>query len=129
MNLGPDQLVIGKIYKSTDLSGEELAIISERFPSINLSRCISYNRLLISGVLYTSTSYTLATTKCDYLISFKVGSSRAIASVEKYLSFCYESCQKCSDFSYCQHIVLAKHHRILHTIGHHIHCITNSIER
>lgn len=77
--------------------------------------------IVISGSLYTSTSYKRSTTKCDYLLC--LGATKTIGSAQKYISFCLNDCS-CS--VYCHHVVIVKLHNTSTGVTRYIHRISDS---
>lgn len=127
-DLGQGHLVLGKlVFSSNGLTDLEATAIQNTFPTANLNRCIIYNRALINGTLYASTSYKRSTSKCDYLLCVvnNAGISKTVGSAIKYVSFCLDACS-CS--KYCQHIVIVKVHTSNST-ARYIHCYNTSDSR
>ena len=133
VDAGNGHLILGKISRGCDLSDVEEAAVFKQFPSANLKDCMVYNRILISGVIYTATSYRRSSTTNDHLVCIKHGSNKAIGSAVKYLSFCTKECLSCSKC--CYHIILVDIHHILQSnlstdtitkaTARHVHQITH----
>ena len=70
-NAGQGHLVLEKTSKLSELEDAEVVAIRGTFPSANLKDCIVYNRVLISGVMYTSTSYKRPITTIDHIVCWK----------------------------------------------------------
>lgn len=75
-------------------------------PDANLDHSRVYYRVMIDGVLYTSTSYQRHTKTNDHVLCFTEGEETLIGSARKYLSMCSTSCTTCS--SPCNHVVIAE---------------------
>lgn len=130
-DLGQAHLVLGKLTKSSGLMAAEVSVVQETFPSAKLEDSIVYSRVLISGVMYTSTSYKRSTTTNDHTLCLKQERQKLFGSALKYLSFCTHSCTACSKF--CTHVVIINNHPIVPSListdtitgatAQHIHCI------
>lgn len=130
-DLGQAHLVLGKLTKSNGLTDAEATAVREIFPSAKLEDYVVYSRVLISGVLYTSTSYKRHTATNDHTLCLKQRLQKLFGSALKYLSFCTHNCTACSIF--CTHVVIVHSHSILPCVistdtitratAQHIHCI------
>lgn len=121
-NAGQGHLVLGKVSQPTQLSNAEVTAVHQLCPSATLEGALTYiyNRVLVSGVVYTNLSYRQSSTN-DYTLLLKDGT---IAKAVKYLSFCSSSC-KTPD----THLVLVYPHKLLYssTGCRHIHHISDSV--
>ena len=121
MDVGQGHLVLGKVAR--ELSAEETALIKQLHPSADLDNAVTYNRVLLSGVVYTCSLYRRGTTTNDSVICFMDGSGMTIGMAEKYVSFCSTTCRNCKN--QCTHVVVVKHHSIISDVCRHIHSIDN----
>ena len=130
-DVGQAHLVLGKVATSKELVEAETTAVRDAFPYANLETCSVYGRILIPGVMYTSTSYKRSTTTNDHTICLKVGEQKLFGSAVKYLSLCTYNCTKCS--KYCTHVIIVKTYSVIPFLissdtitgatAQHIHCI------
>ena len=102
-SMGHGHLILGKLSNSTALTSEEIASIQLAFPGANLDQGTVYHRMMIDGVLYTSTNYQRHTTTNDYVLCFSKANEKHFGFARKYFSMCNTTCT-CS--SPCIHIVI-----------------------
>ena len=132
-DIGQAHLVLGKLATSNELVEAEATAVRDAFPCANLEDCIVYSRILISGVMHTSTSYKRSTTTNDHTVCLKQGQQKLFGSALKYLSFCTSNCAKCSTF--CTHVIIVNNYSVIPYLissdtitgatAQHIHCISH----
>ena len=116
-DIGQGHLVLGKLVNSNELVEAEATAVCDAFPRANLANCVLYSRVLISGIIYTSTSYKRSTTTNDHTVCLKEGQQKLFGSALKYLSFCNYNCTKCPTF--CTHVI------VVNTYSVSPYCISN----
>ena len=110
-DVGQGHLVLGKLATSNELVEAETTAVRDAFPGANLEDCIVYGRILISGVMYTSTSYKRSTSTNDHTVCLKQGQQKLFGSALKYLSFCAYNCTKCPTF--CNHVIIVNNYSVI----------------
>lgn len=75
-DIGDGHLVLGRKFSFSHLKEDDISAVLSIYPTADLLGCIVYQRLLISGVLYTSAAYSRSQIKCDYLLCVIKGSSK-----------------------------------------------------
>ena len=108
-DLNQSHLVLGKMGNLTSLQPDELAILSGY--DMEQSTAKIYHRVLISGILYTTSSYLRAKVKSDCVLSFKRNGEWTFGIVKHYLSFCNTTCADC--MKPCKHCVIITPYKIL----------------
>ena len=127
--------MIGKTQNSTHLSDEEVTSIKVKLPHVDLDSSIIYNRVMVNGVIYSSTSYHRQNVTNDHVFCFRDRENKCIGSARKYLSVCNINCTSCS--LPCSNLVIADVLKILpaqfivDTISgataRHIHCVDHEL--
>jgi hypothetical protein len=106
-DLGQGHLVLGKLSSSADLTMEEIASVKQLLQEANLKKGTLYHRVMINGIVYTSTNYHQFTKAMnDHIFTIVEGNVKFVASAQKYVSVCKVDCVNCS--SPCQHIMIVK---------------------
>lgn len=90
-----------------------------------------YHRVIISGILYTSSAYTRSKIKNDSVLCFKKEGQKHFGRAKSYVSFCTNECLGCTEP--CKHMVIVTAYGILPVnIGtdeitgataQHVHCV------
>ena len=97
--------MIGKTLTSSDFTNEEVTLIELKQPDVKLDSSIVYYRLVLNGVMYSSTSYRRQSITNDSVLYFCDGESKYIGSARKYLSVCKTDCTSCC--SPCSNLIIA----------------------
>ena len=97
-------LVVGRLSNFTDLNDEEIELIQGALPDAKLDHCIVYYRVLVNGVIYTSSCYQRHTTTNDYVLCVGNKDELSFGYARKYLSTCKTTCTSCC--SPCNNIVI-----------------------
>ena len=87
-------LVLGKVVNSNELVEARATVVCDAFTSANLANSVLYSRILISGIIYTSTLYKRFTTTNDHIVRLKEGQQKLFESALKYVNFCKYNCTK-----------------------------------
>lgn len=109
-DLGQSHLVLGKISNLSSLLPDELALLLSNC-AIQQSTAKVYHRVLISGILHTTTSYLRSKVKSDCVLCFRQNGERIFGNAKHYLSYCTTSCTDC--MKPCMHSVIVMCYQIL----------------
>ncbi len=67
---------------------------------MQLAKCAVYARLLVSEVLYSCTNVQ------DSILTILFKGRRAVGVIRKFVSCCEESCDVCTDATFCYHYMI-----------------------
>ena len=105
--MGDGHLVLGKILDESMLTTSDLEAIQEICSSINQSTVKLYHRVLISGTVYTTSSYMRSKFRKDDILCLKRNDQKYFGSAKQYISFCASNCTEC--LKPCQHVAIVSH--------------------
>ncbi len=97
--------------ESSSLSHDELAILQKE--PLTLMKCAVHARLLVSGVLYSSSLYTRSGITDDSVVTFLFKGKLTVGVIRKFVSCCDESCNGCADATFCSHYMVVDTYPIL----------------
>ena len=103
-DLGQGHLILGKITEPSLLTSVDLVAIQGICSSFNQQTAKLYHRVLISGMVYTTSNYVRSKIRKDNILCFNRNGQKIFGSAKQYVSFCTNQCTQC--LQPCQHIVL-----------------------
>ena len=119
-DVGQGHLVLGKLATSKELVEAEAKAVRDAFPCGNLEDCIVYSRILISGVMYTSTSYKRSTSTNDHTCPLEARTAEVVWVRTEVSQFLYlQLCQMSNILYPCNHCQQLFSYSIPHQQWHH----------
>ena len=106
-DVGERHKVLGKIMKYSVLTTTELDKLTSDVPDVDMSKCVVYGRVLISGVVYTSAIYHRSEVTNDSIVRLQ---SAEVGTIQKFVSCCKKDCTSCGENTYCDHYIIASIH-------------------
>ena len=91
--------MLERVMKYSLLSTTEL---TSDVAEVDVSKCILYGRVLLSGVLYTSALYHRSEVTNDSVVCLR---SAEIGTIQKFLSCCKKGCTECCESTYTVNII------------------------
>ena len=89
-NLGCNHLIVGKKLDHNSLSEQDVIAIKQLLPNADIKKAIVYNRVLISGIIYTTTAYNKSTLRNDSIVCLCEDNERIFGIAKQYVSFANE---------------------------------------
>ena len=93
-DVGEGHKLLGKVMKYSVLTTTELDKLPSNVPDVDVSKCIVYGRVLLSGVVYTSSIYHRSEVTNDSMVRLK---STEIGTIQKFMSCCRKDCTSCNE--------------------------------
>lgn len=95
--------MLGKVNKKDPVSADMAAVVLRLQPNAQFNGALSYNRLLLNGIVYSSSSYKRTSCTDDSILIFEDDS---VGQATAYISCSGRNCDDVSCTEKCYHIVV-----------------------